>query len=780
VGTSLTPLEKINNRKPALGHVFAEYLEGYSHWGYSDLDIIFGDLERWITQDELTEFDIVTYGFGDQERIYLRGQFTFHRNDPEKINQLWRPCEYLSKMDKRFAGVLSGEKHLHFESAEGCYSAAVLDRDDIKIKYAVKAFTDVEGKDTAYTHGLYVSTGKKKDKTVVYKAGQDNPSGLANLPDNWFETRGSVYVHPKNLLYKPVGQRERIPLVEKDDAKCMYWAQKKYQSRLCIDGVGSSDTVYWIYGQLYKEKYELASLPGGISTAPFFHFQEWKRYYRTAQLGGFHRNSPATSFILSKEGVLPMLPSRFSSPSTSHLILKPKEKDVSIPSPLGRALLLWNGVAEEDRRQLPHRHYCLRSGPNENPNAPPAPHCKFMTSWRDDKTVEILSRAPAWSQSNINMEVTLALTLQIHSDQLKNDAIQGFLNILTIYLDRWQGRPCVLVIHVAGANPEIAAVLRSKFGLGSDLSYYGLDNTLVAAIFTQGPEILSRKALMNMAMDAAPTRWVVSGYELERGIVLSQDTAYLVHRTAQLHKDSPGAVYVIPQFGLLDGDHDFSVGALELAHLDDQLKPLGDLELDDCDDDDDNIPHDTSGAFAQIETLWWEISRRLTKDSPVPMDEKAVERQALALDKIQLELTSLLTEEEHYNLYATDISPILLFDNLGPRNGMLTMEMVREVEEFGGKLCYNSLRLAQMATLGYHINVLAGAFAISTPVTRHVVGNPNTGALGVSRCDGCFFFYEEKHEDILEDIAIDERKRPAKIAVLWEHTSDQTSLHGHT
>ena len=55
--------------KPALGHIFQQYLKGYTHWGYSDLDIMFGDLKRWITSDELTKFDIVTYGFGDQHRI---------------------------------------------------------------------------------------------------------------------------------------------------------------------------------------------------------------------------------------------------------------------------------------------------------------------------------------------------------------------------------------------------------------------------------------------------------------------------------------------------------------------------------------------------------------------------------------------------------------------------------------------------------------------------------------------------------------------------------------
>ena len=37
--------------KPATGHIFALLLEGYSHWDYADLDIAFGDLPRWITEE---------------------------------------------------------------------------------------------------------------------------------------------------------------------------------------------------------------------------------------------------------------------------------------------------------------------------------------------------------------------------------------------------------------------------------------------------------------------------------------------------------------------------------------------------------------------------------------------------------------------------------------------------------------------------------------------------------------------------------------------------------
>jgi hypothetical protein len=743
------------------------------------LDIIFGDLPRWITPDELDEFDIVTYGFGDQDRIYLRGQFTFHKNDQDKINQLWRSCEYLSKMEERFAKVLSGESHLRFESAEGCYSEAVLKSNDIKVKYAVKAFTDVHSEDTAYTHGLYVSTGKRKDRTVIYKASRDNPKDIASIPDNWFEVRGTSYANPKNLLYKPVGERQRLPVVEKIDAHCMYWAQKKYQKRLCLDGVEASDTVYWIDGQLFKEKYTLAPLPGGVLSAPFFHFQEWKRYYRTTQLSGFHRKGPSSTFLLAKEGILPVLAPRITgSSSSSNVVVKVKDKSVMVPSPLGQALELWHGLQNHDRSQLPHQYYCLQSEAKDNSNIAVS-ECEFLTSWRDSRTVEILSQAQGWIEVDDNMEVTLALTLQIHADQVKDSgAIEGFLNLLTLYLDRWQGRPCVLVLHVAGATPDIAKKLRTKLGPGSDLSYFGLEKTLVGAIFTQDADILSRKALMNMAIDAAPTRWIVSGYELERGIILSQDSVYLVHRTAQIHQDFPGSVHIIPQFGLIEGDHDFSVGALELAHLDGNLKSLAALERGECEGDDESAQTNDDMLVSHVDNLWWEMTRHLTKEIPVPFDEKVVEQTAQKLDKIQLGLMNLLTEQHQYSLYSSDNSPILLFDNLGPRNGMLTHEMAREVDELGGKLCYNSLRLAQMATLGYHVNVLAGAFAISTPVTRSVIGDPSIGAPGVSRCDGCFFFSDEDEEEILESISLDERMRPAKIRILWEQPANP--LKGHT
>ena len=750
--------------KPAFGHIFEQYLEGYSHWGYADLDMLIGDLERWITPDELEDFDIVTYGFGDQNRLYLRGQFTFHKNDKETINQLWRGCDYLSHMDTRFSNVISKKKKLRLESAEGCYSAAVLQHDDIKIKYAVKAFTDVEEKhekgarDTSHTHGVYVGTGKSKDKTVIYKASMDHRKGLLTLPHDWFERRDNLYANPRELLYKPVGEKQLLENKESSE-KCMYWVQDKYQSSLCIDGADSTDTLYWMNGQLYKEKYELAKMPGNVVTAPFFHFQEWKRYYRSAQLGGFRRDGPYSGFVLVKDGVLPIYSDEYNSYRKRRKI----EKD-QIASPLGRTLAMWNDAVGDGRAQLPSRLYCLQSVPKESP---PTTKCNFITSWQDTKHVEILSGAPDWSSVNIESEVTIALTLQLHAEELDGDTnvLAGFFQILALYINHWQGRPVVIVIHVAGATPSVMSEIREKLGSSSDLSDFGMGSVLVAAIFSEKPDTFSRKALMNMALDAAPTRFVLSGYELERGIVPSLDTVYLAHRAAQIHSDSPGAVLAIPQFGLMKGEYDYTVDGLQKARKDKNLDSISKVDELECESDDTTLDKDATTSFGMIEELWWKLTE--SKANQKDLYGIPVDVHALRLELIQSGVATLLSEKEQYDLYAANASPILLFDNRGPRAGMITSDMVREVDEFGGKMCYNNLRFAQMAALGYRIEVLAGAFAISTPALRESIGDSSVGPLGVSRCDGCFFFTkEEKHEDILEEIALEERQRPAKISLL--------------
>jgi len=70
---------KICDYRPAYGLIFKEYLVGYDFWGYSDLDVLFGNLRKFVTEEKLDRYD----------RIYTNGYLSFYRNT-EEVNNWFR------------------------------------------------------------------------------------------------------------------------------------------------------------------------------------------------------------------------------------------------------------------------------------------------------------------------------------------------------------------------------------------------------------------------------------------------------------------------------------------------------------------------------------------------------------------------------------------------------------------------------------------------------------------------------------------------------------------
>jgi hypothetical protein len=51
---------KLCDLKPALGHVHAEELEGFDFWGFSDIDLVYGDLRGYFSTERLQRFDLLS------------------------------------------------------------------------------------------------------------------------------------------------------------------------------------------------------------------------------------------------------------------------------------------------------------------------------------------------------------------------------------------------------------------------------------------------------------------------------------------------------------------------------------------------------------------------------------------------------------------------------------------------------------------------------------------------------------------------------------------------
>lgn len=70
---------KLCDFRPAFGEIFKEELEGYDFWGHCDMDMLFGNIREFITQDLLEKYD----------KIGFQGHSTLYKNTPE-VNSRYR------------------------------------------------------------------------------------------------------------------------------------------------------------------------------------------------------------------------------------------------------------------------------------------------------------------------------------------------------------------------------------------------------------------------------------------------------------------------------------------------------------------------------------------------------------------------------------------------------------------------------------------------------------------------------------------------------------------
>ncbi|QCZ92916.1 DUF6625 family protein [Salinimonas iocasae] len=74
---------KLNDIRPLFGKIFSKELEGYDFWGHCDIDVIFGDIRSFITDDILENHDVIS-----ARQNNIAGHFTLYRNC-EQINTLY-------------------------------------------------------------------------------------------------------------------------------------------------------------------------------------------------------------------------------------------------------------------------------------------------------------------------------------------------------------------------------------------------------------------------------------------------------------------------------------------------------------------------------------------------------------------------------------------------------------------------------------------------------------------------------------------------------------------
>lgn len=181
---------KLCEYKPVYGHVFAEYIKDYNFWGFCDVDVILGDLNHFITDGMLQDFD----------KLWFSGHFTLMRNN-EKMRLLYRE-KYPNVQDYRFAYTT---KHIcHFDE-NGTIAYADEYDSDIRFYFRWNFFdTDV------YAYELLI---RNEESCVVWDNGV-----LTAYWDSGNKSEEFMYIHlQKRKMYQRFSEKKERYAIMRDE-----------------------------------------------------------------------------------------------------------------------------------------------------------------------------------------------------------------------------------------------------------------------------------------------------------------------------------------------------------------------------------------------------------------------------------------------------------------------------------------------------------------------------------------------------------------------------------
>jgi len=103
---------KLCDFKPAYGYIFADFIKDYDFWGYCDIDLIFGNIRLFMTDELLNDYDIIS-----ARHDYLTGCFALYRNNPF-MRELFMQSNDYRKVFTEFRNFFFDETNFAFDSFE--------------------------------------------------------------------------------------------------------------------------------------------------------------------------------------------------------------------------------------------------------------------------------------------------------------------------------------------------------------------------------------------------------------------------------------------------------------------------------------------------------------------------------------------------------------------------------------------------------------------------------------------------------------------------------------
>ena len=150
---------KLCDFKPAYGEIFAEELKDYDFWGHCDIDLVWGNIRKFYTDEVLSQY----------EKVGFNGHSNLYKNTPEVC------ARYRTHIDGKmyYRDVYSVDKGFAFDEPG---------MDDIYEALQIPVYKKIDFANLLkYDYGFFLDWGKEEDKNNCYGICYSNDNYASSL-----------------------------------------------------------------------------------------------------------------------------------------------------------------------------------------------------------------------------------------------------------------------------------------------------------------------------------------------------------------------------------------------------------------------------------------------------------------------------------------------------------------------------------------------------------------------------------------------------------------------
>ena len=223
---------KICDYRPAFAYALSKYIKGYDFWGWGDLDVVYGDIRNFITEDVLNHYKMIsgwghftlyhndedtnTYfmksieGYLDYKEVFTQqNSMYFDEYHYKGFGDKWRDCRSEDCwLNWQFDNVSKPKQSYHFCSLTRGWEQVIFEHVGSKL-YMIRFNKGcIEKKESMYAH--FQHRGFMKDRVTNYNHFLITPRAIINYPKHFVTFRLRYLCRKRSLITKYYQWKDRI------------------------------------------------------------------------------------------------------------------------------------------------------------------------------------------------------------------------------------------------------------------------------------------------------------------------------------------------------------------------------------------------------------------------------------------------------------------------------------------------------------------------------------------------------------------------------------------